>query len=163
MRLCYFLSSVNSFFKRACTAIHWGYMSDFWLVLRLLSYFMRANGEVSGETARMHRLASAFAGRLCDKYLNLMSWLIYFTIPQKAPRTYRRVLEGAEVGFLWSYVMEETVVHGGNQWPWTGNHYPITCQRRESNPGCSGDKQGFYLCANQTISWFFFISVNTGI
>ena len=24
MRLCYFLSSVNSFFKRACAAIQWG-------------------------------------------------------------------------------------------------------------------------------------------
>ena len=30
----------------------------------------------SGETARMRRLAWAFAGRLCDKYHNLMSWLI---------------------------------------------------------------------------------------
>ena len=30
--------------------------------------------EGSGESARMHRLAGAFAGRLCDKYHNLMSW-----------------------------------------------------------------------------------------
>ena len=30
-RLWYFLSSVNSFFKRACAAIQWGKMSDFWL------------------------------------------------------------------------------------------------------------------------------------
>ena len=44
--------------------------------LRLLSYFMCANGEGSGETAPMCRLAWAFAGRLCDKYHNLMSWLI---------------------------------------------------------------------------------------
>ena len=48
--------------------------------LRLLPYFMCANSEVSGETARMRRLAWAFAGRLCGKYHNLMSWLkwIYF-------------------------------------------------------------------------------------
>ena len=38
--------------------------------LRLLPYFMCANSEGSGETARMHRFAWAFAGRLCDKYHN---------------------------------------------------------------------------------------------
>ena len=37
---------------------------------------MCANSEGSGETVRMRRLAWAFAGRLCDKYHNLMSWLI---------------------------------------------------------------------------------------
>ena len=46
--------------------------------LHLLPYFMCANSEDSGETARMRRLAWAFAGRLCDKYHNLMSWLLYF-------------------------------------------------------------------------------------
>ena len=49
---------------------------DVWiLALRLLPYFMCANSEGSGETARMRRLAWAFAGRLCNKYHNLMSWL----------------------------------------------------------------------------------------
>ena len=43
--------------------------------LRLRPYFMCANSEGSGETARMRRIAWAFAGRLCDKYHNLMSWL----------------------------------------------------------------------------------------
>ena len=43
--------------------------------LPLLPYFMCANSEDPGETARMRRLAWAFAGRLCDKYHNLMSWL----------------------------------------------------------------------------------------
>ena len=41
--------------------------------LRLLPYFICAQREGSGETAR--RLALAFAVRLCDKYHNLMSWL----------------------------------------------------------------------------------------
>ena len=45
--------------------------------LRLLPYFMCANSEGSGGTAQMRRLARAFAGRLCDKYHNLMSWLIH--------------------------------------------------------------------------------------
>ena len=61
MRLWYFSSSVNSFFKRACAAI----------------YFMCANSESSGETAQMRRLAWAFAGHICDKYYNLMSRLNY--------------------------------------------------------------------------------------
>ena len=43
--------------------------------LCLLSCFMWVNSEGSGETARMRRLAWAFAGRLCDKYHNPMSWL----------------------------------------------------------------------------------------
>ena len=43
--------------------------------LCLLPYFMCANSEGPGETAQMCRLAWAFAGRLCDKYHNLMSWL----------------------------------------------------------------------------------------
>ena len=40
--------------------------------LRLLPDFMCAISEGSGET----NLAWAFAVRLCDKYHNLMSWLI---------------------------------------------------------------------------------------
>ena len=44
--------------------------------LRLLPNFMCANSEGSGETAQMRRLGWAFAGRLYDKYHNLMSWLI---------------------------------------------------------------------------------------
>ena len=47
--------------------------------IRLLPYFMCANSKSSGETAQMRRLAWAFAGRLCDKYHNLMSWLIFVT------------------------------------------------------------------------------------
>ena len=39
---------------------------------------MYANSEGSGETARMRRLAWAFAGRLCDKHHNLMRWFILF-------------------------------------------------------------------------------------
>ena len=30
-----------------------------------------------------------------------------------------------------------------------GNHYPVTCRRRGSNPGRGGDKRGFYHCAFQ--------------
>ena len=39
---------------------------------------MCANSEGSGETAQMCRLAWAFAGCLCNKYHNLMSWLKLF-------------------------------------------------------------------------------------
>ena len=44
-------------------------ISDF-----IFPYSMCANSEGSGDTARMRRLASAFADRLCDKYPNLMGW-----------------------------------------------------------------------------------------
>ena len=40
--------------------------------LRLLPYFMCANSEGSGNNAWMRMLAWAFAGRLCDKYYNLI-------------------------------------------------------------------------------------------
>ena len=48
--------------------------------LRLLPYFMCANSKGSGETARLPSLSWAFAGRLCDKYHNLMSWLKCYSI-----------------------------------------------------------------------------------
>ena len=51
------------------------YVLSFRRTLRLLPYFMCANSEGSGETAQMCRLVWAFAGRLCDKYHNLISWL----------------------------------------------------------------------------------------
>ena len=73
MRLWLFSSSVNSLSWHVkpssgirCLIFGWS--------LRLLSYFTCANSEGSGETAHMRRLAWAFAGRLCDKYHNLMSW-----------------------------------------------------------------------------------------
>ena len=63
--------------KRACAAIRSGaWCLMFYRTLRLLPYFMCANSEGSGETARMRKLAWSFAGRLCGKYHKLMSWLI---------------------------------------------------------------------------------------
>ena len=47
---------------------------------------MCANSEGSGENARMRRTAWAFAGRLRDKYHNLMSWLISWPISTKECR-----------------------------------------------------------------------------
>ena len=44
---------------------------------------------------------------------------------------YRRVLEGADVGVLCSYVVKETGELGGggdNHRPWTGDHYPACMQ-----------------------------------
>ena len=71
MRLWHFSSSLSTHAQQSsgarCLIFGW--------TLRLFPYFMCANSEGSGETARMHRLAWAFAGRLCDKYHNLMSWL----------------------------------------------------------------------------------------
>ena len=63
------------------------------------------------------------------------------SIRQKAQRTYKRVLEGADVGYLRSYVVEETGEPGENHRPWTGDHYPATCGHRDSIPGRSGGKR----------------------
>ena len=48
--------------------------------LCLIPYFMCANSEGSGETARMHSLAWALAVHLYNKYHNLISWLKYNVI-----------------------------------------------------------------------------------
>ena len=60
--------------------------------LRLLPYFMWANSEGSGEPAQMRRLAWAFAGRLCDKYHNLMSWLKSFLRPFSPQHWFKSVV-----------------------------------------------------------------------
>ena len=44
---------------------------------------MCANSEGSGKIVRMCRLAWAFPGGICDKYHNLMSWLIYDAVLNK--------------------------------------------------------------------------------
>ena len=72
MRLWYFLSSVNSFFKHPMGL-------DVWCLVEAFIYFMHVNSERSGETAQMRRLT--WVCRLawvCDKYHNLMSWLIFW-------------------------------------------------------------------------------------
>ena len=69
MRLWHFLSSINSSSGAGCPI--------FGCFFCLLPYFIYANSEGSGETAGMRRLTLDFAGRLCDKYHNLMSWLNY--------------------------------------------------------------------------------------
>ena len=50
---------------------------DVWFLVGPFVYFMCVNSEGSGETVQKRRLTWAFAGRLCDKYHNLMSWLIF--------------------------------------------------------------------------------------
>ena len=46
---------------------------DVWLLVGPFVYFDTANSDGSGETARMRRLAWAFADRLYGKYHNIMS------------------------------------------------------------------------------------------
>ena len=79
MRLWFFSSSVNNIQTRmrshpvGC------------LIFGLLPYFICANSEGSGETARMRRLSWAFAGRLCDKHQNFMGWLIWPVVTRDLP------------------------------------------------------------------------------
>ena len=76
MRLCHFSSSVNSFFKRACAAIQWGFMSDFG---DLHTSCVRT-AKALARLARMRSFAWAFAVCLCDEYHNLMSSYILHAI-----------------------------------------------------------------------------------
>ena len=55
-----------------------------------------------------------------------------------------RVLEGADVGVMWSNVVEETGEPGENHRTWTGDHYPATCLDPDSNPDRRGDKRVRY-------------------
>ena len=68
-------------------------------IFRQFPYFMCANSEGSCETVRMHRLAWAFTGRLCDKYHNLMSWLI---CPLPDNLSFGKFLQPDNVIYLWS-------------------------------------------------------------
>ena len=78
MRLWHVSSSVNSFLNAHAQPSGGARCLILGRTLCRLPYFMCANSEGSGETARMRRFAWVFAGRLCDKYRNLMSWLILF-------------------------------------------------------------------------------------
>ena len=74
---------------------------------RLLPYFMCANSEGSGETARMRRIAWSFDVRLCYKYHNFMKCLILshclsaFLIKKKKKKKRIRFLTHLENKFLY--------------------------------------------------------------
>ena len=72
-RLWHLLSSVNSFFKRACAAIQWGIV--IWV---LVGPFVCSHTSCV-RTAKAS--GWAFAGRLCDKYHKLMNLLKWCFIP----------------------------------------------------------------------------------
>ena len=45
---------------------------------------------------------------IMDSLIMVKYCILITSITQKAHRTYKRILEGADVGILWSYVVEET-------------------------------------------------------
>ena len=64
-------------------------LDDWFLVGPFIFFHISCvNSEGSGETVQMRRLAWAFAGRLCDKYHNLMSW---FKFDQDWPTGFREI------------------------------------------------------------------------
>ena len=68
--------------------------------LRLLPYVICANSEGSGETARMQRLAWSFPGRLCDKYHNLMSWLVSSVATTFSSNFRHKLFQNPSSGFM---------------------------------------------------------------
>ena len=81
---------------------------------------------------------------LKNSWTDFWSWTL-FTLR----RLHRKLIElinlfsKAWIWCLWSYVVKETGVPGGNDVPWMGDHYLATCQHREWILGHSADKQGF--------------------
>ena len=76
-----------------------------------LNYIL-STSEDSDQTGRMPRLIWFFAGCTCHFVGFVVRRLIY-----------KHVLEGTDVGVLWSKVVEETRVPGGNHPPSMGDHY----------------------------------------
>ena len=70
-------------------------------------------------------------------------------------RTYKRVLEGTDVGVLWSNVVEETGVPGGNHRPWAGDHYPATCRRRDQTRTTAVTGEGFTPALSRPLKFTF--------
>ena len=66
----------------------------------------------------------------CSKVMNCLSLnTIYLTsITQRAKKTFTRILKGADVDILWSYVVEETGEPGENHCPLDGR--PLPCHMR---------------------------------
>ena len=66
---------------------------------------------------KWHRYQPSYMYRARSPFKSLNT--IYLaSITRKAQRTYIRVLEGADVGVLWSYLVEETGEPGVNHRPW---------------------------------------------
>ena len=74
-RLWHFSSSINSFFKFACTAIQWARCLNFGQTLSISILYVCKQRRLWRDCAEAW-LAWAFTGPLCDKYHNLMSWII---------------------------------------------------------------------------------------
>ena len=51
---------------------------DVWLLVWPFVYFHTSCARTAKALAKLRRLAWAFTGRLCDKYHNPVSWLIYW-------------------------------------------------------------------------------------
>ena len=88
MRLWHLSPSVNSIFKHTCAAIHWGYTSDIWSDPSSTSKRYVCQQRRLWRDCASRSLARAFAVRLCDKYHNLMSWLVWCAIAEQFEYSY---------------------------------------------------------------------------
>ena len=100
--------------------------------LRLLPYFMCANSEDSDGTARMRRLARAFAGRLCDKYHNLMSWLKLYIGMIWCSKKYERRHSEIFFGNILRGCLRERILHC---WLWVHILFHVTATVSEQSSG----------------------------
>ena len=84
MRLLHFSSSIHSFFKNMCS--HPGGL-NVWFLVGPFVFFHTLCVRTVKALVRLHRLALAFGGCLCDKDNNLMSWLISLSNLNTGPIT----------------------------------------------------------------------------
>ena len=78
----------------------------------------------------LHRYVQDLIKEIFKKVLTL------FILPQL--HTKLLVLEGIDVGMIWSNMVEESGEPGENHRPWMDEHFCATCLDPDSNPGSRG-------------------------
>ena len=63
-------------------------------------------------------------------------------------------LKAHDVSILWSYVVKETGVPGGNHRLWTGDHYPAICRHREMTRAAILSSMGFISALSRPLFKF---------
>ena len=78
------------------TLAHWTQGSDRcplgYLLVGPFVHFLTSCVRTAKALVRLRRLAWAFAGRLCNKYHNLMTWLIYVTCDCQRPCSFKYLI-----------------------------------------------------------------------
>ena len=121
--------------------------------LRLLPYFMCANSEFSGETAWMRRPSWAFAGRICDKYYNLMSFVrTWMPVKLNTCLFYEQSLKVITRAFMdILHVLTLAIFRSGTSWDFPFPVLPSLSKPSNSSSSvkCSNSSSSFWNCESR--------------